>query len=120
MNLVDEEDDAALGCGHLVDHALETFLKLTLVFRTGNEGTHVQRIEFLVLQILRHVTADDALGESFDNGGLSRSRFADEHRVVLRSAGENLQDATYLLVATDDGVKFSRPCFLHEVAGIFL
>ena len=42
VDLVDEEYDSSLGLCHLVDDALQTLLKLTLVFRTGNEGTHIE------------------------------------------------------------------------------
>ena len=73
--LVDEEDDVALTVGHLLDDALQPLLKLTLVFGTGHKGTHVERIELLVFQVFRHVATHNALGQSFGNGRLTRTRF---------------------------------------------
>ena len=42
VNLINEEDDFAVGVNHLLDDALQTFLKLALVFGTGHQRTHVQ------------------------------------------------------------------------------
>ena len=42
VNLIDEEDDSSVALHHFVDDALETLLKLTLVFRSGDELTHVE------------------------------------------------------------------------------
>ena len=49
---------------------------------------------------------DDAVGETFHNRCLADAGFADENRVVLAAAGENLRDATDLGVAADDGIDF--------------
>ena len=57
VNLIDEEDDIAFGFLHLVDDRLQTFLKLALVLGAGYQGTHVERIDLLVLQVLWHVTS---------------------------------------------------------------
>ena len=86
VDFVDEEDDASLTLGHLVDHTLESFLELTLVFRTRDELSHVERVELLVLQVFGHVAAHDTLCQSFGDGGLTRSRFTDQDRVVLRAS----------------------------------
>ena len=71
MDFIDEEDDAALGLCHLVDDALQTLLKLALVFGTSYQRTHVERIELLVLQVLGYVATDDTSGQALDNGGLT-------------------------------------------------
>ena len=91
MDLVDEEDDASFGLRHLVDDTLQTFLKLTLIFRTSHQRTHIERIELLVFQVLRHVTPYDTPCETFDDGGLTRTRLTNQNRVVLRTTRENLQ-----------------------------
>ena len=61
----------------------------------------------LVLQAFGHVAADDALGESFDDGGLADARFADQHRVVFGPARQNLDHAADLLVAADDRIELA-------------
>ena len=75
VDLVDEEDDLPVALRHLVDDGLQPFLELAFVFGSGDEGTHVQRIELLVLQVFRHVAPQDAMGQSFDDGRLTRTRF---------------------------------------------
>ena len=71
VNLVDEQDNLALCLGNLVDNRLEAFLKLALVLGTGNQGTHVERVDLFLLQVLGHVAAHDALRQSLDDGGLA-------------------------------------------------
>ena len=118
--LVDEEDDASLGLRHLVDDALQSLLELTLVFGTGHQCPHVERVELLVLQVLGHVAAHDAPGQSLDDGRLARSRFTYQDGVVLGASAQYLQHAAYLVVAPDDGVELALPGQLHQVFGIFL
>ena len=44
MNLVDEEDDATVGVGHLLDDALQSLLELAFVLGSGYECAHVERV----------------------------------------------------------------------------
>ena len=118
MDLVDEEDDVAFGLRHLLDHRFQALLKLALVFGTRHECAHIEGVELLVLQVLGHVATHDTLGQSFDDSRLARTRLTNEDRVVLRTAGEDLQDAAYLFVTADHWVEFSCPRPLHEVGGI--
>lgn len=120
VDFVDEEDDAPFGGGHFVDHALEALFKFAFVLGTGHEGTHVEREDAFVAEVFGHVAASDALCQAFDDGGFTRTGFADEDGVVFRAARENLQDAANLFVATDDGVQFTVAGFGDEVAGVFL
>ena len=117
--LVDEEDDVAVGIGHFLDDALQTLLELALVLGTCHQCAHVERVELLVLQVLGHVATHDALRKSLYDSGFTCTRFADEDRVVLGSAGENLEHTAYLVVAPDNGVELSAAGLLYEVLGIF-
>ena len=58
-------------------------------------------IEALALQALRERRRDDPLGEALDDRGLADAGLADEHRVVLRAAGEHLDDAALSAEETD-------------------
>ena len=53
------------------------------------------------------------MGQALDDGRLTCTRLADEDGVVLGSSAENLQQASYLIVATDDGVELSRARFFY-------
>ena len=107
VQLVDEEDDLALGVGDLLEHGLEPLFELAAVLRARDQRAHVEADDALVLQALGHVAADDALRQAFDDGGLADAGLADEHRVVLRAAREHLDDAADLLVAADDRVELA-------------
>lgn len=58
------------------------------------------------------------MGETLGDGGLACAWLADEHRVVLSAAAENLEHAAYLLVSADHGVELARAGAFVEVDGI--
>ena len=118
MHLVDEEQDAAFGGLHLIEHGLEALFELAAILRTGDERTHVEGEEGLVAEAFRDVAVDDALGEALDDGGLADTGFADEHGVVLGAAGKDADDAADLLVAADDGIHLARAGARREVLAI--
>ncbi len=86
VQLVDEQDDLAFARGDLLQHGLEPLLELAAVLRAGEQRADVQLEDALVLQTLGDVAAHDPLGEALDDRGLSDTRLADQHRVVLRAA----------------------------------
>ena len=118
--LVDEQDNTPIGFRHLVDDALQALLELTLVLGTSYQGTHVKRVELLVLQVFRHVATYDTSRQSFDDGRLTRTGFTDEYRVVLRAAAQDLQHTTNLIVTANDGVELTMTGQLHQVLGVLL
>ncbi len=119
MHLVDEENNAPLGLGDLLQHGLEPLLELAAIFGSGDQRAHVQRHDLLVAQGTGHVTFDDALRQSFGNGGLAHARLADQHWVVLAAPAQNLDDAADFLVAADHRVELAFARFFGEVAAIF-
>ena len=120
VQLVDEEDDLALGVGDLLEHGLQPLLELAAVLRAGDERAHVERDDALVLEAFGHVAADDAAGEAFDDGRLADAGLADEHRVVLRAARQHLDDAADFLVAADHRIELALARQLGEVAAVAL
>ena len=50
MQLVDEEDDLALGVGDLLEDGLEAILELAAVLGTGDQGADVERHQAAVLE----------------------------------------------------------------------
>ena len=67
---------------------------------------HRGSVDFFV-QAFGHVPGDDTGGEPFHDGGFADSGFTDENRIVLRSAGEDLDGATNLLISADDRIEFA-------------
>src|SRR5207302_10075304 len=82
VDLVDEQDDVAAGAD-LLEDLLQPLLEVTAVAATGDERAEVERVELLVLEVLRHLSLDDRLRQTFNDGGLADAGLTDEHRVVL-------------------------------------
>ena len=119
VHLVDEQDDVALGALHLVEHGLEPLLELAAVFRAGDQAAHVERHQLAVLEAVGHVAVGDAQREAFGDRGLADAGLADQDRVVLGPAGEDLHGAADFLVAADHGIELARLGHFGEVAGVF-
>ena len=83
VQLVDEQDDPAVGLLDLLEYGLQAILELATVLGACYEGAHVELDDVLVLDRRGNVTSYDALGEPLDDGGLAHARLADEHGVVL-------------------------------------
>ena len=120
VQLVDEQDDLALGVLDLLEDGLEPLLELAAELGAGDERAEVERDDALVLEALGHVAADDALGEALDDGRLADAGLADEDRVVLGPARQDLDDAADLLVAADDRIELARPRLGGQVAAVLL
>ena len=63
---------------------------------------------------------DDPLGQPLDDGGLADAGLADQDRVVLGPAGEDLDHPLDLGLAADDRVELALARELGEIAGEFV
>ena len=88
MQFVNEEKNASFAGRDFLEEGLEAVLKFAAIFRAGDHRAEVHRDELFVLERFRHVAADDAPGQAFDDGGLAGARFADEDGVVFGAAGQ--------------------------------
>lgn len=114
VELVDEQDDVAAGAD-LLEDLLQPLLEVTAVAGARHQRAEVQRVEVLVLQGLGHLALDDGLCEAFDDRRLADAGLADEHGVVLRTAGQHLHDPLDLLLAPDDRVELGLTSGLGEI-----
>ena len=105
MDFVDEEDDRVV-LFNRVEDALDPFFKFTTVLGTGNDTGQIEGENALVQQAVGHIASDDALGQTFGDGRLADARGADEDRIVLGPAAEDLDDAADFLFPADDRVDF--------------
>ena len=106
VDLVDEQD--AIGAFEFLDDPLEPFLELAAIDRPGHQAADVQLQHPLFQQRFGDIAADDALGQSLDDGRFAHAGVADEGRVVLGAAGQDLDDALDLGLPPDDRVQFAR------------
>ena len=98
--------------------ALSRSSKLAPVLGAGDERAHVEREDPLRLEPLGHVALDDPDRQPLGDGRLAHAGLADQDRVVLRPAREDLEHAADLVVAPDDRVDPPLPRGLVEVAGV--
>ena len=121
VQLVDEEDDLAVGVLDLLEHGLQALLELAAVLGARDERPQVER--------------HHALGRFRPSGTSPRTMrwaspstmavlptpgLADEHGVVLGAAAEDLDDAADLLVPADDRVELARAGVGGQVAAVLL
>ena len=118
VELVDEADDLAVGIDDFLNYGFEPVFELAAELGAGDHGAEVDGDQFLVLELVGDIAADDALGESFDDGGLAHSGLADQDGVVLGAAAEDLHHAADLVVTADDGVEFALAGRFGEVVGV--
>src|SRR5690606_30480485 len=100
---VDEQDRVFL-LPQFREHALQALLEITTVFRAGNQRTKIQRVDHRILQYVRHLAVDDLLGDALRDRGLADAGFADEQRIVLAPAAENLHGTLDLGSAADQRI----------------
>ena len=120
VQLVDEDDDVALGRGDLRQHRLQALLEFAAKLGAGDHGAEIERHQLLALERFRHVVVDDAQRQALGDGGLADAGLADQHGVVLGAAAQHLDGAADFLVAADHGVELAVAGHLGEVAGVFL
>ena len=104
MQLIDE--DYQVPVFHQLFHdGLQTFLKLPAVFSPCDNQRDIERQNLLVEQLRGDLTVDDALRQSFHNGGLPYAGLADEHRIVLRPPAEDLNHAFDFVLSADQRIE---------------
>ena len=118
VQFVDKENDLALRFLDLLEDRFQALLELPAILGAGNERAHVESDDALVFQAFRHVAADNALRQSFDDCRLAYTGLADQHRIVLRAAREDLDHPADLFVAANHRVQFALPGELGKVPAI--
>ena len=119
VELVDEQDHVRIR-RYFVDYVLESLLEISAIFGTCDYGAEIQRYESFAFQHRRDVSVDDLDGDSFHDGGFADSGITDEHRIVLPSASENLDDTLYLVLSSHERIQSSFTCSLcYVVAELF-
>src|SRR5581483_991933 len=103
VNLVDEEDGLFfLQQGG--DHGLQPLLELAAILRSRQHRPHVERIHLGIFQNGGHFVLEDLQREAFGDGRFADARLADEERIVLAAAAEDLDRPLQLERAPDERI----------------
>jgi len=114
VQLVDKEDRVVCAA-QLLDDLLEALLELAAVLSSGHQRSDVQCQHALVEESLRDVAADDPVGQALGDRRFADARLADQSRVVLGPARQDLDDPLDLLLAADDRVELAQAGSLGQV-----
>src|SRR5207302_9959402 len=104
VELVDEEHHLATRA-NLIEDLLQAFLELAAVLGSGDQRAHVERQDSLATERLGDIAEHDLLRQALSDGGLADARLADQRRVVLRPAGQDLDHSLDLGLAADHRVE---------------
>src|SRR5262249_28809056 len=118
VQFVDKENDRTLRFLHFLEYGFQAFLEFAAILRAGDESAHIERHNLFVLEPLRHVAADDARGQSLDNGRFADTGLADEYGVVFRAPAQYLNHAANLFVAPDHRIELALGGELSQVAAV--
>ena len=103
---------------NLGQNVLEPFLELAAVLAARDHTADVQRHNALAHQHIRHIARNDALRQPLYHRALAHAGLANQHRIVLRAANQDLNQAGDFGVAADDGVKLVILGTAGEVAAV--
>ena len=120
MNLVDEENDLALGALDLFYRALEPLFKLAAEACSGYHGPHVELYHLLAAEDLGDIVLRQLASQALCDGRLAHPGPADEDRVILGPAAEYLDHAQNLGIPANDRVELALVGQLGQVAAEFL
>ena len=119
VHLIDDKDDVA-DTLYFVDQALHAALKLAAELRARHESGQIEQMDLLVAHLERNAALVDADCQTLGNGRLADTGFANQARVVLLAAVQNLNDAVGLAVAAHDVVNAAFCGLLGQVFAVIV
>ena len=118
VQLVDE-DDGILRLHQFLHDGLEALFELAAILGAGDDQREIESEDALVGEERRNFAVGDALGQSFDDGSFADAGLADQHRIVLGAAAENLDDAIDFAFAADQRIELAVHGGLGQIARKF-
>ena len=120
MHLVDEQNNTPVRLAHFGQNSLETFLEFASEFGPGQERTHFESKDRLVLEAFGYVPAHDTLCKTLNDSGLPYPGFTDEYGVVLGLAGKDANDPANFGIPTDHGIELAGLGLLDQIDTVLL
>ena len=115
VQLVDEQHHIA-HAAHFGHDRFDALFELTAVLGASHHQGEVEHHDALVAQDLGHAILDDLLSQTFDDGRLAHTGLAQQHRVVLRAAREDLDHALDFIRAPDHRIQLAFARQFGQVA----
>src|ERR1700719_1663551 len=111
------EDDGILRLHQLFHDGLEALFKLSAILGASDDQRKIKRQNAFVREEGRNLAVRDTLRQTFYDGGLAYSGLADQHRIILGAAAQNLNHALDFAVAADQWIELTIHGRLRQVAG---
>ena len=118
MQLIDE-DNGVLILHQLLHDGFEPLFELAAILGARHDQRKIERQDALVGEERRHVAFRNLLGETLHDGGLANARLADQHRIVLGAAAEDLNHAFQFIIAPDQRIERIIHGRLRQIARKF-
>ena len=106
MYLVDHQNDIPL-FSDLFNEAFHPAFKLSAELSPRHQRREIQQKDLFILQLVRHISHGDPLGQSLGNRRLADTGFTDQAGIVFLTAVQNLDDTLQLLVPSHHGIQLS-------------
>ena len=119
MQFIDKQDNAAFAFLDFIQNGFQSFLEFTAVLGTCDQGTQIQRKDFPVFQICRHIAANDSQCQTLGNCRFTDTRFTDQHRIVFRLSGKDSNDVSNLVISANDRIQFSGTGTFYQILPVF-
>ncbi len=117
MNFINKKNGFRLFL-QLSQQCLEAFFKIPTVLGASQQCTHIQRIDHMPLEDIRHLVFDHHTGQTFNYCRFTDTGFAHQQWIVLASSTQYLNQAQYFFVAANQRINATLPGQLIEVGGI--
>ncbi len=120
VQLIDKQDNPPLLLRQLIQDILQALLKLSAELSTCQQRAQIQRQQTLILQAFGHLTIDNTLGQALNYRRLAHTRLADQYRIILSSALQDLNSAANFVIAANHRVEATRLGSSGQIDRIFL
>ncbi len=120
VHLVDEDDDLVLAGSDLIHRLGQALLEISAVSRAGEHAGKIECDHASPGELRRDRAVDDRLSDAVGDRGLTDASLADQYRVVLGAAAEDLDRLLDLVAAADDRVKRAFAGSISEVEPVLV
>ena len=99
-------------------NGFHTLFKFAAHFSASDYFRHLQHLDPFIHQRVWDLRFYNSLSQSLHDDGFPHTRFANEYRVILFSAGKDLNDAADFFFSSDNRVKVSTSGQVGQVGGV--
>ena len=117
--LINKQQNLSIRFYYLVENGFQSFLKLTPILGTSHQSTHIQGEQGLVLQGLRHIASHNSPSQSLYNSGFTNTWLTNQHRVVLGTAGQNLNGSSNFIITANNWIQLALTSHLGQITAVF-